>query len=381
MSATKTLAKIKELQQIDGNSSCTDCGSDDVSWAVMNHGFFICVNCAGIHRGLGVHHSQVRSTELDIKCWNDTILGEFRKKGNSKARRTFEKDVPSYYLTPYDCTSDLVRKHWIETKYVAQSFTEDKPSMVKVRMPERAMVGWLNKCNDSGKWQRRYVVLYRDKLSYFADSATSLPKGSIPLPNTKVTIPDRQRGEGAKAPPFDRFKFTVKTQDRTFTFAPDSVDKLFDWVHAVRRSSIFYGESKFKQLPQVNETKKEYQALGSNVQFQGVLGKQGGSFMTWKTRWCVLSGHVLYYFKSSNTPKPGDSCAGSIPIVMCDVREADEKMNKKSNCFCLHTTDRTFFFQASSPDLRSKWVTKLSQSVESLREQVGKDYEFIRQKA
>ena len=47
-----------------GNRTCADCASAAAAarptWASINLGVFICMKCAGIHRGLGVHVSKVR---------------------------------------------------------------------------------------------------------------------------------------------------------------------------------------------------------------------------------------------------------------------------------------------------------------------------------
>ena len=58
------LAALKRLLDLPHNKQCADCvgggGAARASWASINTGVFICMRCAGIHRGLGVHVSKVR---------------------------------------------------------------------------------------------------------------------------------------------------------------------------------------------------------------------------------------------------------------------------------------------------------------------------------
>ena len=50
---------------VPGNSACADCGNFKPTWASINLGVTLCIECSGIHRGLGVHISKVRSITLD----------------------------------------------------------------------------------------------------------------------------------------------------------------------------------------------------------------------------------------------------------------------------------------------------------------------------
>jgi len=62
------LAALKKLLARPENLRCADCGlkSPRPTWASVNLGVFLCLRCAGVHRSLGVHLSQVRSALLDV---------------------------------------------------------------------------------------------------------------------------------------------------------------------------------------------------------------------------------------------------------------------------------------------------------------------------
>ncbi|CAD7948207.1 unnamed protein product [Amoebophrya sp. A120] len=62
-----------KLREKTDNHKCADCTRMDssVSWASLTHGVFLCLNCAGVHRSLGVHTSFVRSITMDKWSWQD----------------------------------------------------------------------------------------------------------------------------------------------------------------------------------------------------------------------------------------------------------------------------------------------------------------------
>jgi hypothetical protein len=58
-------ALIQTIKQIPGNGFCADCDQINPTWASLNLGALICMDCASLHRNLGTHLSRVRSLELD----------------------------------------------------------------------------------------------------------------------------------------------------------------------------------------------------------------------------------------------------------------------------------------------------------------------------
>ncbi|SCU98338.1 LAMI_0F14180g1_1 [Lachancea mirantina] len=57
--------RLLKLQKLGGNKKCVDCSAPNPQWASPKFGIFLCLECAGIHRGLGVHISFVRSITMD----------------------------------------------------------------------------------------------------------------------------------------------------------------------------------------------------------------------------------------------------------------------------------------------------------------------------
>ena len=55
---------LNELKKPE-NRECADCRSRRPTWASVSLGVFLCLECSGAHRGLGVHLSQVRSVDMD----------------------------------------------------------------------------------------------------------------------------------------------------------------------------------------------------------------------------------------------------------------------------------------------------------------------------
>ena len=90
----RQLVIINKLLKKPENKYCADCKRTSPSWASINLGVFVCINCSGCHREIGVHVTKIKSVNLDV--WAEDTLKYFQKINNEIANEYWEHKLKNF---------------------------------------------------------------------------------------------------------------------------------------------------------------------------------------------------------------------------------------------------------------------------------------------
>ncbi|CAI9773485.1 unnamed protein product [Fraxinus pennsylvanica] len=175
---------LEGLLKLPENRECADCKSKGPRWASVNLGIFVCMQCSGIHRSLGVHISKVRSATLDT--WLPEQVAFIQSMGNEKSNSYWEAELPPNY--------DRVGiENFIRAKY------EEKRWIPKDGKPMSPVKGQEEKAYT--RWQRP-----SDGNGYISSSGNSshenfqAPSAKEIIPAARVSLPVPPNGPEPIAP-------------------------------------------------------------------------------------------------------------------------------------------------------------------------------------
>eukprot|EP01091_Cochliopodium_minus_P009002 TRINITY_DN2134_c2_g1_i2.p1 TRINITY_DN2134_c2_g1~~TRINITY_DN2134_c2_g1_i2.p1 ORF type:complete len:1422 (+),score=367.59 TRINITY_DN2134_c2_g1_i2:21-4286(+) len=99
-----------------------------------------------------------------------------------------------------------------------------------------------------------------------------------------------------------------------------------------------------------------------DAELQGFLTKNGGSFKSWKRRWCILKDGFITYFKQQNDEQP----LGAIPLEGC--LSVTKEKDKKDNLFVINTPYRVYELKADTAEAMDQWVNSINNCILSERD-------------
>ncbi|BAT92506.1 hypothetical protein VIGAN_07123900 [Vigna angularis var. angularis] len=165
---------LEGLLKLPDNRECADCKAKGPRWASVNLGIFICMQCSGIHRSLGVHISKVRSATLDT--WLPEQVAFIQSMGNEKANNYWEAELPPNYDRVG--IENFIRAKYDEKRWIPRDGNPKTPSGLR---EERSPSHWQRPGERSG----HNVVsekTFEGRKKFQPSNAIPATRNSVPAP-------------------------------------------------------------------------------------------------------------------------------------------------------------------------------------------------------
>ncbi|KAI6690418.1 hypothetical protein NL676_027246 [Syzygium grande] len=222
---------LEGLLKLPENKECADCKAKGPRWASVNLGIFICMQCSGIHRSLGVHISKVRSATLDT--WLPEQVAFIQTMGNEKSNGYWEAELPPNYDRVG--IENFIRAKYEEKRWVLRERKQKSPSRLQEEKPSSYIhgAGEISGHSHVGSSENLFEEKEKPRASKDKDS----------LPSVKISIPFPPKGSEKVTPvselhpiaPTTEPAFGAKVQDADAapSVSPPKVDfstDLFDML-------------------------------------------------------------------------------------------------------------------------------------------------------
>ncbi|KAI0978873.1 hypothetical protein GJ496_005365 [Pomphorhynchus laevis] len=119
LKSSMILERKDRILAMPGNDICADCSNLNPDWISINLGVLLCMQCSGIHRGLGVNISKIRSFHMDE--WDLETLIMISELGNTVVNKILEAILPAMYSKPISINQ---RSDFIFAKYKNKEFIQ-----------------------------------------------------------------------------------------------------------------------------------------------------------------------------------------------------------------------------------------------------------------